>query len=209
MLNRINYSNIKCHISYTTVCISRLWGSEERVEWRWSHQHWSLYKYAHRNPLTSHQSPRQIVVVTIHTMLFSATRSQTDEAYKRDYKFLMSDKENVSAKKEPEMLILAKDSGKQFTSSTVHVGGSGGESDTAPCWTNSEVFAVVGSSDMNLVLVWSKLFHPFGSELSEPTSQINYKTMIVLRKMLNYFPQGSKKYFYKPCPSCRYLLFCL
>jgi len=53
----------------------------------------------------------------------SATRSQSDDAYKRDYKFMVSEKENAPAKRDTETLILAKDSGKQFTSSGVHVGG--------------------------------------------------------------------------------------
>lgn len=55
--------------------------------------------------------------------LLSATRSQTDDAYKKDYKFVVSEKENVPAKRETDMLILAKDTGKQFTSSGIHVGG--------------------------------------------------------------------------------------
>lgn len=50
--------------------------------------------------------------------LLSATRSQTEDAYKKDYKFVIADKENVPAKRDTEMLILAKDSGKQFTSSS-------------------------------------------------------------------------------------------
>uniref|UniRef100_A0A4W6CRV6 Uncharacterized protein n=1 Tax=Lates calcarifer TaxID=8187 RepID=A0A4W6CRV6_LATCA len=52
----------------------------------------------------------------VSTGVSTTTRSQTDEAYKKDYKFLISDKENVPAKRDTEMLILAKDSGKQFTS---------------------------------------------------------------------------------------------
>ena len=56
--------------------------------------------------------------------MFSATRSQTEDAYKKDYKFLISEKENVPAKRDAEILILAKDSGKQFTSgSSVQLGG--------------------------------------------------------------------------------------
>lgn len=58
-------------------------------------------------------------------LLSSATRSQTDDAYKN--KFLISDKENIQTKRDTETLILAKDSGKQFTSSSsssgVHFGG--------------------------------------------------------------------------------------
>ncbi|MEQ2237654.1 hypothetical protein ILYODFUR_025354 [Ilyodon furcidens] len=55
---------------------------------------------------------------------FSGTRSQTDDAYKRDYKYMVSEKENAPARREGETLILAKDSGKQFTTSSgVHVGG--------------------------------------------------------------------------------------
>ena len=57
--------------------------------------------------------------------MLSATRSQTEDAYKKDYKFLISEKENVPAKRDAEILILAKDSGKQFTTtgSSVHLGG--------------------------------------------------------------------------------------
>uniref|UniRef100_A0A3P8WKQ1 Uncharacterized protein n=1 Tax=Cynoglossus semilaevis TaxID=244447 RepID=A0A3P8WKQ1_CYNSE len=53
----------------------------------------------------------------------TTTRSQAEETYKNRY--VISDKENVSAKREAEMLILAKDSGKQFTTggSSVHIGG--------------------------------------------------------------------------------------
>ncbi|MEQ2185849.1 hypothetical protein GOODEAATRI_022359, partial [Goodea atripinnis] len=55
---------------------------------------------------------------------FSGTRSQTDDAYKRDYKYMASEKENAPARREGETLILAKDSGKQFTTSSgIHVGG--------------------------------------------------------------------------------------
>uniref|UniRef100_A0A3Q2DUA1 Uncharacterized protein n=1 Tax=Cyprinodon variegatus TaxID=28743 RepID=A0A3Q2DUA1_CYPVA len=54
---------------------------------------------------------------------FSATRSQTDDAYKRDYKYTVSEKGNVPARREGEMLILAKDSGKQFTTSSSSLSG--------------------------------------------------------------------------------------
>lgn len=47
-------------------------------------------------------------------------RSQIDDVYKRDQKILVSEKENLSGRRDAETLILAKDSGKQFTS-----GGSG------------------------------------------------------------------------------------
>ncbi|KAJ0067036.1 hypothetical protein NL108_007849, partial [Boleophthalmus pectinirostris] len=51
----------------------------------------------------------------------TGTRSQTEDSYKR---FVAADKENFSAKRDGETLILAKDSGKQFTSgSSVHIGG--------------------------------------------------------------------------------------
>uniref|UniRef100_A0A3B4FDJ3 Uncharacterized protein n=1 Tax=Pundamilia nyererei TaxID=303518 RepID=A0A3B4FDJ3_9CICH len=59
----------------------------------------------------------------ISTGVSTTTRSQTDDAYKKDYKFVVSEKENVPAKRETDMLILAKDTGKQFTSSGIHVGG--------------------------------------------------------------------------------------
>lgn len=64
-------------------------------------------------------------------MLFTVTRSQTEDALKRDYKVVASDKENVPVRRETDMLILAKDSGKQFTSSTGHLGGG---MFTAPSW---------------------------------------------------------------------------
>uniref|UniRef100_A0A8C5HYN0 Uncharacterized protein n=1 Tax=Gouania willdenowi TaxID=441366 RepID=A0A8C5HYN0_GOUWI len=58
----------------------------------------------------------------------TATRSQSDDAYRRDYKFSVSDKENVAGNKDTDRLILAKDSGKQFaSSSSIHVGGGGKE----------------------------------------------------------------------------------
>lgn len=61
-------------------------------------------------------------------MSSSATRSQADDTYKKDYKFLISEKENVLAKRDTDMLILAKDSGKQFTSSSsVQIGGGGSD----------------------------------------------------------------------------------
>lgn len=56
--------------------------------------------------------------------LSSATRSHSDDAYRRDYKFMASEKENAPAKRDTETLILAKDSGKQFTtSSSAYIGG--------------------------------------------------------------------------------------
>jgi len=55
-------------------------------------------------------------------LLSSATRSHTDDSYKKD-KFLMSDKENFPAKRDTEMLITAKDTGKQFSSGCFPMGG--------------------------------------------------------------------------------------
>ncbi|TNN81821.1 Collagen alpha-1(XVII) chain [Liparis tanakae] len=52
----------------------------------------------------------------------SATRSHADDSYKKD-KFLMSDKENFPAKRDTEMLIMAKDTGKQFSSGRFQMGG--------------------------------------------------------------------------------------
>lgn len=58
----------------------------------------------------------------------SATRSQTEDIYKKDHKFLISEKENVPAKRDTDVLILAKDSGKQFSGGkSIYLGG---ESDT-------------------------------------------------------------------------------
>lgn len=59
----------------------------------------------------------------------SATRSQTEDVYKKDHKFLISEKENVAAKRDTDVLILAKDSGKQFSGGrSIYLGG--GESGT-------------------------------------------------------------------------------
>ncbi|CAL8297406.1 unnamed protein product [Merluccius merluccius] len=50
-------------------------------------------------------------------------RVEADESYKKDFKYLILDKENVVGNKDTEVLILAKDSGKHFTSSGLHLGG--------------------------------------------------------------------------------------
>lgn len=73
-----------------------------------------------------------------------ANRSQIDDVYKRDYRYMASDKENVPARREGEMLILAKDSGKQFTTtSSTHMGG--GERWThAPLWRKRGMSHVSG-----------------------------------------------------------------
>ena len=47
---------------------------------------------------------------------------------------MIFDKENVVANKDTEVLILAKDSGKQFTSSGIHLGS--GQSLAATLWTD-------------------------------------------------------------------------
>ena len=64
----------------------------------------------------------------------SATRGQTEDSYKKDFKYVIFDKENVVANKDTEVLILAKDSGKQFTSSGIHLGS--GQYLAAPLWTD-------------------------------------------------------------------------
>uniref|UniRef100_A0A8C9WE97 Uncharacterized protein n=1 Tax=Scleropages formosus TaxID=113540 RepID=A0A8C9WE97_SCLFO len=43
---------------------------------------------------------------------------QTDDVFLKDYKFLLLEKENGPAKKDAEILVVSKDSGKQFTAST-------------------------------------------------------------------------------------------
>uniref|UniRef100_A0A667YNI5 Uncharacterized protein n=1 Tax=Myripristis murdjan TaxID=586833 RepID=A0A667YNI5_9TELE len=40
-----------------------------------------------------------------------------------DFKYLLLEKENVPVKRDAEVLVLAKDSGKQFTSTTALIGG--------------------------------------------------------------------------------------
>uniref|UniRef100_A0A3B5KKY9 Uncharacterized protein n=1 Tax=Xiphophorus couchianus TaxID=32473 RepID=A0A3B5KKY9_9TELE len=59
----------------------------------------------------------------ISSGISTATRSQIDDVYKRDYRYMASDKENVPARREGEMLILAKDSGKQFTTTSSSLSG--------------------------------------------------------------------------------------
>uniref|UniRef100_A0A3B5AH20 Uncharacterized protein n=1 Tax=Stegastes partitus TaxID=144197 RepID=A0A3B5AH20_9TELE len=59
----------------------------------------------------------------ISTGVSTTARSQTDDSYKQGYKFILSEKENVPAKRDTELLILAKDSGKQFTSSSSSLSG--------------------------------------------------------------------------------------
>ncbi|KAI3362716.1 hypothetical protein L3Q82_001780 [Scortum barcoo] len=59
----------------------------------------------------------------VSTGVSTTTRSQADDTYKKDYKFLISEKENVPAKRDTDVLILAKDSGKQFTSTSGQIGG--------------------------------------------------------------------------------------
>uniref|UniRef100_A0A3B5AI11 Uncharacterized protein n=1 Tax=Stegastes partitus TaxID=144197 RepID=A0A3B5AI11_9TELE len=60
---------------------------------------------------------------TIISTGVSTSESQTDDSYKQGYKFILSEKENVPAKRDTELLILAKDSGKQFTSSSSSLSG--------------------------------------------------------------------------------------
>lgn len=74
-------------------------------------------------------------VLPPHPLLSSTactTSVQSDDLLHKDCKFLILEKDNVPAKKEMELLIMTKDSGKVFTatpasiaSSTQSVGGTG------------------------------------------------------------------------------------
>ena len=49
--------------------------------------------------------------------------SQGDDILRKDCKFLLLEKENAPAKKEMELLIMTKDSGKVFSASTTGLNG--------------------------------------------------------------------------------------
>lgn len=57
--------------------------------------------------------------------------SQGDDILRKDCKFLLLEKENAPAKKEMELLIMTKDSGKVFSASTT--GLNGGNSSFLGC----------------------------------------------------------------------------
>uniref|UniRef100_A0A8C7KXE5 Uncharacterized protein n=1 Tax=Oncorhynchus kisutch TaxID=8019 RepID=A0A8C7KXE5_ONCKI len=65
-----------------------------------------------------------LVSTGVSTSAMSALRSHTDDAYRKDLKYLVLQKENVPVKRDTEVLTLTKDSGKHFTSSVRSVGGS-------------------------------------------------------------------------------------
>lgn len=47
-------------------------------------------------------------------LMMSASRS--DDAYRKDYKYLLLDKENVPVKRDTKVLVMTEDSGKTFSS---------------------------------------------------------------------------------------------
>lgn len=49
--------------------------------------------------------------------------SQNDDILRKDCKFLLLEKENMTPKKEVEMLIMTKDSGKVFSASNAGLNG--------------------------------------------------------------------------------------
>lgn len=61
----------------------------------------------------------------------STTNVQNDELLHKDCKFLILEKDNTPAKKEMELLIMTKDSGKVFTASPATIAASTRE--PTPC----------------------------------------------------------------------------
>lgn len=117
-------------------CVCRLRRPEERVQHQWS-GFWSLYQSVLEQTLSTALSFLVFLTMINFCLSFfwlSASRTQMDDTYKREQKFLISDKENVSAKRDTETLLLAKDSGKHF-SRGLHLGG-GQSSYTALFWTH-------------------------------------------------------------------------
>ncbi|KAL4625028.1 collagen alpha-1(XVII) chain-like [Arapaima gigas] len=69
----------------------------------------------------------------------ATSRSQNDDVLLKDYKFLLLEKENIPVKKDTELLIMSKDSGKQFTSAPSRTRGGKGMSDLLH-WSSSNGF---------------------------------------------------------------------
>ncbi|KAG6937405.1 collagen, type XVII, alpha 1, partial [Chelydra serpentina] len=64
------------------------------------------------------------------TPVGSTVNSQSDDILRKDCKFLLLEKENVPAKKEMELLIMTKDSGKVFSASSTGLSGASFAEDT-------------------------------------------------------------------------------
>lgn len=67
---------------------------------------------------------------SLHPLLSSpagTTSAQSDDLLHKDCKFLILEKDNVPAKKEMELLIMTKDSGKVFTASPASISSSKSE----------------------------------------------------------------------------------
>uniref|UniRef100_A0A8C5QMQ5 Uncharacterized protein n=1 Tax=Leptobrachium leishanense TaxID=445787 RepID=A0A8C5QMQ5_9ANUR len=54
----------------------------------------------------------------LERQIFTAGKTQADDILSKDYKFLLLEKEKAPAKKDGDMLIMSKDSGKVFTASS-------------------------------------------------------------------------------------------
>lgn len=75
------------------------------------------------------QSPA-VASTAVSTSAACTTRVQSDEQLHKDCKFLILEKDNVPAKKEMELLIMTKDSGKVFTASPASVAATSFSDDT-------------------------------------------------------------------------------
>lgn len=75
------------------------------------------------------QSPA-VVSTGVSTSAASTTSIQNDDLLHKDCKFLILEKDNVPAKKEMELLIMTKDSGKVFTASPASVTATSFSEDT-------------------------------------------------------------------------------
>lgn len=59
----------------------------------------------------------------MHLTAATTTSIQNDDILRKDCKFLLLEKENVTPKKEMELLIMTKDSGKVFSASGTGLSG--------------------------------------------------------------------------------------
>lgn len=67
--------------------------------------------------------PSLPILLFVPILAGSRLNSQSDDVLRKDCKFLLLEKENIPAKKEMELLIMTKDSGKVFTASSTGLNG--------------------------------------------------------------------------------------
>lgn len=84
----------------------------------------SLFKRFHQSRITAISNMYMIVFFCLfwHSVATSAN-SQSDDILRKDCKYLLIEKDNVTPKKEMELLIMSKDSGKVFSASGTGLSG--------------------------------------------------------------------------------------